>query len=170
MKQNRFGNINLGMEVPICKFGPGGDFVREWPARKKVSKSMKNQLGEVLVTIAEILGATISPELLAAADGHCDISINKLFKGTSFTEKTSDADNGSKRNDQSSSTGSVNSNINVQGEALLFSDDRRARRKVKRKPNYRIRTHRRSSKKRVSVQLEGQGTLFEINGAREPAA
>ena len=170
MKQNRFGNFNLGMDGPVCKFGPGGDFVREWPARKKMSKSTETPLGKVLTTIAEILGTTIRPELLTAADGHWDISINKLFKGSPFKEEPSDADNRSNQNDQSASTGSVKSNSNVQAEPLLFADDRGAGRKVKRKPNYRIRTHRRTSKKRTSLQFKGQGTLFEINGASQPAA
>ena len=170
MKQNRFGNFKLGSDEPVCKFGPGGDFVTEWPARKKVPKQKENPLGEVLTTIAEILGTTIRPELLTAADGHWDIGINKLFKGSPFTEETSGADNKSNRNDQSASTGSIKSNSNVRAEPLLFADDRRAGRKVKRKPNYRIRTHRRTSKKRTSAQLEGQGTLFEINGASQPAA
>ena len=170
MKQNRFGNFNLGSDGPVCKFGPGGDFVREWPARKKVPKQKETPLGKVLTTIAEILGTTISPEVPAAAEGHWDIGINKLFKGSAFTEEPSGADNRSKRNDQSSSTGSVKSNSNVRAEPLLFADDRRVSRKVRRKPNYRIRTHRSTSKKRTSSQLEGQGTLFEINGASQPAA
>lgn len=170
MKQNRFGKFNIGVDEPVCKFGPGGDFVRDWPARKKVAKQKENPLSKVLTTIAEILGTTIRPELPAAADGHWDIGINKLFKGSPFKEEPSGADNRSTRNDQSASTGSVKSNSNVRGEPLLFADDRRAGRKVKRKPNYRIRTYRRTSKKRVSAQLEGQGTLFEINGASQPAA
>ena len=170
MKQKRFGNFNLGSDEPVCKFGPGGDFVREWPARKKAPKQKENPLGEVLATIAEILGTTIRPELPAAVDGHWDIGINKLFKGNPFKEETSGADNRSNRNDQSASTGSFKSNSNVRAEPLLFADDRRAGRKVKRKPNYRIRTYRSTSKKRVSSQCKGQGTLFEINGASQPAA
>ncbi len=170
MKQDRFGNFNLGGDEPVCKFGPGGDFVREWPARKKVPKQKENPLSKVLTTIAEILGTTICSELPAAADGHWDIGINKLFKGSPFKEETSDADNRSNQNDQSASTGSVKSNSNVRGEPLLFADDRRACRKVKRKPNYRIRTYRSASKKGTAAQCEGQGTLFEINGASQPAA
>ena len=135
-----------------------------------MSKQKENALGKVLATIAEILGTTIRPELLTAADGHWDIGINKQLKQGPFTEETSGADNRSNRNDQSASTGSVKSNSNVRGGALLFADDRGACRKVKRKPNYRIRTHRRTSKKRFSAQCEGQGTLFEINGASQPAA
>ena len=61
MKPNRFENKNR----PLCKFGPGGEYVSTWPGNgKDYSEKNCNSLSKVLSTIAGILGAAINADLL----------------------------------------------------------------------------------------------------------
>ena len=52
--------------APLCKFGPGGDYVDEWDAPAVVipKEHKETHLGQVLNVIAEIIGATVQPEIL----------------------------------------------------------------------------------------------------------
>jgi hypothetical protein len=168
MKRNRIYN-DLDKGDPICKFGPGGDFVSEWPVRGNKSPiAMENPLSKVLATIAEMIGTKIPPELLTVKDVKPDTSIKKLIK--SNLEKEKQPGEKSSRTNNASSTAGTKANSKLRGQPMLFSDVRRACRTVRRKSHYRIRTYRSSSRKRTSQQFKGQGTLFEINGSSQSAA
>ena len=69
MDVNRFKNA----DIPICKFGPGGDFITPWPALPAVpipEDSSADPITRILGLIGRLLGTSIQPELaedLAAA-------------------------------------------------------------------------------------------------------
>ena len=63
MEVNRFEN----QDIPLCKFGPGGDFITEWPASsasQPLEAESPNPVGKVLSLIARLLGSAIGPELI----------------------------------------------------------------------------------------------------------
>ena len=169
MNRDRFGNLNNRNDGPVCKFGPGGDFIRQWPKPKsKVPPEMDNPLGKILSAIAEMIGTTIHPELLTQVDG--PYNINGQLDTNLIKEKTSGADTKSDNTDNTAATGRSKANSKLPSQSMLFGDDCRTRRPVRRKPHYRIRTHRGASKKRSADKLKGQGTLFEVNPTSQSAA
>ena len=166
MVMKRFDNSDN--ENPLCRFGPGGEFVTDWPLKKtNLADSASNPLAKVLVTIAEMIGATINPELLNEIEGPYDIENEHLNE---MKEKSSGAGQQYNRTDHAASTAGSQSNWLVSGEPMLFANDSRGSQAVKRKPKYRIRAPHRTPKKRVHRQIAGQGTLFETYDKSTSAA
>jgi hypothetical protein len=58
---NGKGRKNRFSEQPLCKFGPGGDFVHEMSPKEALSSAPihDNPLGKVLEVIAEMIGAAL---------------------------------------------------------------------------------------------------------------
>ena len=55
--------------VPLCRFGPGGDFVEDWPERApEPVEPAADPLRKVLSTIARMIGATLAPELITEVE------------------------------------------------------------------------------------------------------
>lgn len=164
MDMNRFKNRS---EKPLCKFGPGGEFVTDWPGGEmKAYKSNKNPLGKVLSTIAEIIGATIDPELIAELT-----SAPKAAQITDFnTKKEKTSIEAAKPEPDPKTIGHSQTDKQLPKQPMLFPDDRGIGRGVRRKPHNRIRAHRRTSRKTASRKVKRQNTLFEINLSSQSAA
>ena len=129
-----------------------------------------NPLGKLLGTIAEMIGATIHPGLVSELmDVEGMFDIEKISQDL-MKEKTASAKAKSDERDYASPTSGIEADSPIPGQALLFGNDRGTGKRVKRKPKYRIRTYRRVAKKRAAEQIEGQGTLFEVNPASQSAA
>ena len=58
-------NLNTEYLGPICKFGPGGDYVSAWPAVPlySIAAAEPNPLGRVLETIARMIGLAAPQQL-----------------------------------------------------------------------------------------------------------
>jgi hypothetical protein len=157
--KNRFS------EKPLCKFGPGGDFVHELSPKEVLPKAATqgNPLGKVLEIIAEMVGAAIGPELLL----DCVQPLNIDQKELDFTIKAEKTKN---ENNQSGlhyyhpqTTGRTSGNRCVSKQAMLFADDGRSSPFPGHKAPHRIRACRRTTRKRadrIVVQRQGSGTLF----------
>ena len=146
--------------TPLCKFGPGGDFVSCWPG--SVPDGIEWRPGPVrrlLGMIGECIGAVISPELFTELIGDVDDEI-KEFQVLS-REKLSDAINKPKSADNASSVRGAGGNFKIRGQAMLFADDRGTGQRAKRKPHHRVRAHRRPARKKTRDEITGTGTLFE---------
>jgi hypothetical protein len=158
----RFSQTNKG--APLCKFGPGGDYVDEWDTSHVSGPLQKeSHLGQVLTVIAELIGATVQPEILTeiACALPVEAEIEKpLPKTLSFQEKTAD---GAKHTNHTQATRNASAGRKLSKEPMLFSDDWGAGGGAKHQPNHRIRTHRRASRKRTAGSVNGQGTLFTID-------
>jgi hypothetical protein len=158
----RFSQTNKN--APLCKFGPGGDYVDEWDAPGVSAPQPKeSHLGQVLNVIAEIIGATVQPEILTEIA--CALPVeadNKkpLSKKISFQEKTAD---GSQQTNHAQAARNTSAGQKLSKEPMLFCDDWGAGGSAKHQPNHRIRTHRRASRKRDAGPINGQGTLFTID-------
>ena len=64
MEVNRFEN----QDIPLCKFGPGGDFITEWPipsASLPIESAQTDPIGKVLSLIGRLVGSAIGPELIS---------------------------------------------------------------------------------------------------------
>ena len=148
----------------------GGEFVSNWPGKDVKKVTAGNPLGKVLSTIAEMIGATISPELLCEVGAESGDNIKSPNNTETQKEETSSGDTKSDGPDYAASAGSSQSNSPIREEAMLFGDDRRVSGGAKSKPQYRVRARRRASKKRTTYKLSGQGTLFETDSAGQSAA
>ena len=179
MDLNQFdGNSSDG---PVCRFGPGGDYVYDWPAKSAQPFARQpNTLNKVLAVIADLMGAVISPELLTEDHTPVYIAADSTAKQNDvdiegptnhlINQKESSAGDKSNRTNYAASTADPTAGSEVRAEPMLFGDDCRISRGPKRKPHHRIRAHRRAAKKRAGYSLKGQGTLFEINGPGQSAA
>jgi hypothetical protein len=168
MDQNRFKDTDNG---PVCMFGPGGDFVTKWSPKVKDSTLRPiadNPIGRVLATIAEVIGATVNPELLSQMTEQTEI--NRLININLHKEEQKSAELQPDRTSDTAPTGGSKADIAVRREPMLFADDCGVSKRVKRKPHHRVRAHHRASKKRTSGKLQKQGTLFEIDSAGQSAA
>jgi hypothetical protein len=166
MDVRRFGEFE---DEPLCRFGPGGDYVRQWPGAGDKAPKPANPLRKVLEVIAEMMGTAIDPAMFAdiSVEGPTDVSAigNDEVKeqGCERVDNKGCADN-------PAATGDTEADRAVPGQSMLFGDHGRTRRSRRRKSHHRIRAYRKPAKKRSSGQIEGQGTLFEIDGLGQSAA
>jgi hypothetical protein len=150
---------------PVCKFGPGGDYVSFWPAGSfELPQLSPNSLTKVLMGLSKIMenlvrreSGKISTVCAATAGPEKRIVYGKgdsedvVEKHTS--EGSADAASGAVAENDCPGT----------GERLLFADDRGISGSAWHKPKHHIRAHRRASRKRAAVGTGGQGTLFEAD-------
>ena len=158
-------NLSNDQNEPVCRFGPGGDFVSFWPKQHFTSrKAVPNSLALLLERLAKIINTKLTPDFDASADSpknaHQPKTLTLPEKGNikyevkhAKSEKPAD----------SAPAPVINSNCQLQDQPMLFPDDRRVSIPTGHKPKHRIRTYRRTTKKKAPVQLPGQGSLFEAD-------
>ena len=169
-------------DVPVCRFGPGGDYINDWPGAKMQSPSQEpNPLGKVLAMIADVMGTTVSGELMIQERKPLYISVDGIPKKIRadiegptdnhfLREKQSGAANKPDHTSNAPSTAGPKSDSQPATESMLFADDSRSSRAAKHKPHHRIRAYRRTPRKRIARKVEGQATLFEVDPAGQSAA
>jgi hypothetical protein len=141
---------------PVCRFGPGGDYVSAWPADwtnpADHPKSAAARLLNVLEGMIDILRGSPARRNIEVI-GPMEIAIEQ--EGQLY---------GAKDRAAYTTTGSVaKRNRWVSDQPGLFADDWRAGGTIKHKPNYSIRAHRAVAGKRTCFGPGGQGTLFEAD-------
>jgi len=143
---------------PLCKFGPGGDFVAVWEPKP-------SQCAEV---VARLLSSTF--EALAAAFGlkRSTLPICPNEQADLHMEKSNDAiENSTARDSTDAASAPAPANGGMfSGEPLLFPDFGRDGIRIKHKPKHRIRTSHRATKKGAAFRIPKQGSLFEGQLAR----
>jgi hypothetical protein len=156
-------------DVPVCRFGPGGDYVSDWPgAKTQLPAREPNPLGKVLAMIADVMGTTVSGELMI--QDPAPLYIEGPTENHLLSQKQSGAPNKPDHTSNAPSTAGSKGDSPPAAEPMLFADDSRSSRDAKHKPHHRIRAYRRTPRKRTPRPIEGQGTLFEVNGASQSAA
>ena len=173
-----FDDFNL----PVCRFGPGGDYVKNWPgAKAQLPIHEPNSLGKVLALIADVMGTTVSGELMIQAQKPLYISASGIPKKSQadiegptdnhlLREKQSGATGKPNNTNYTASTAGAKDSSRIATEPMLFADDSGSSGRAGRKPHHRIRAYRRAGRKRPARKIEGQGTLFELDGASQSAA
>ena len=139
---------------PVCKFGPGGDFVSVWP-KKSWPLVQDNGLVRLLAAIGEMMGVIHYAERTVAA---AVLMENLSEKGVS---EDGDEDNQTEEPSYAPSIRIVKGDKRFQPEPMLFTDDSGAGVAVRHQPKHRIRAYSRTAKKRHAPGASGQGTLFE---------
>ena len=169
-------------DVPVCRFGPGGDYINDWPGAKTQPPNQgPNPLSKVLAMIADVMGTTVSGELMiqeqtpfyismAGTPNKTQADIERPTDDHLLREKQSGAPNKPDHTSNAPSTTGSKSDSRPAAESMLFADDSRSCSGAKHKPHHRIRAYRRAPRKRTPRRVEGQGTLFEVNGAGQSAA
>ena len=149
---------------PLCKFGPGGDFVAAW----------EPEPSERLETLARLIGSAV--DALTAIFGlkRTDIDapsssiISSKETTVRHTETTNDAIENSTAPDSTdaASAPAFADDSTFSAEPLLFPDLVRNGIRIKHKPKHHIRASHRAAKKGAAFRIPKQGSLFEGQFAR----
>ena len=156
-------------KLPLCRFGPGGDFVHNWHGApgESAEQATGTPLTGVLTTIAGLLGITVQPELLTEIACILPADAVKQDQPASVDHKQESTCNDLPRptdRHHAASTGRPGTNRSLSKQPLLFSDDWGVGRGAQHKPTHRVRTRRRPARKKADYAVERQGTLFTLNG------
>jgi len=125
--------INKQFE-PVCRFGPGGDFVSGWPGSSEFQLPSQSRLLKVLACLNEIMAGVLCSEFnqpLAAAPKA------QLIPTVRFGQSRKS-----------------------QAQPMLFPDDSRIGLRAAHKPRHQLRAHRRIIKRRPCIDPDEQGLLF----------
>jgi hypothetical protein len=160
---------------PVCRFGPGGDYVSAWPASGKLVESAdwENPADHPKSTAARLLDVLAGiRDILRSSPARRNIEVigpMEIGEGTA-TEREGQLYGAKNRGTDPDFVGTYTTAGSVakcnrwfSGQPGLFADDWRAGGTIKYKPNYRIRAHRAAAKKRSCFGPGGQGTLFETD-------
>jgi len=138
-------------QFPLCRFGPGGEFVKDWPFGK--SMPQENSLGDILRCIAEIINCTSQVN---------DQMVETILSAGQKRDKTNDKDSPESQTDPKAARTAAD-NRKLSPQPMLFADDSRTGAADRAKPKHRIRAYSATAKKRLSIRITGQGSLFESN-------
>lgn len=149
---------------PLCKFGPGGEFVSIWPGGpERAAHSDTSLPGRLLSFVTDIM-----PTLLGAAPAGVlsdpqngtppSRGLSRRKEKTGYEIRPDDKPHQS-LNAPTASTFEDDSHFS--GQQLLFADNCGAGLRIGRKPKHNIRAHRTASRKRLAFRIAGQGSLFE---------
>ena len=144
-------NSNTEYLGPICKFGPGGEYISDWPAVPLYSAaiSQPNPLGRVLEMITRMIGKPPLGHLaVTQTRRQADADTQKIIQ--THREKYERA----AKQDSSAYAApiaAIGNNSPFSGEPTLFRDHTGTCVADQNKPNYRVRASRRSAKKRSSL-------------------
>jgi hypothetical protein len=162
------------MDVPLCKFGPGGDYTNELHA-DQFGQSLPpdeavSPLGKVLYAIADIIGVTVQPEMLMEIA--CALPIEDQTPAAPHKETVQDGQPDTqpavRRHPQTTSGSGANWKLSK--EPLLFCNDWGTGPDTSHKSTHRVRTHRRPARKKAAGPIHGQGSLFEADRKRRKTA
>jgi len=146
-------------DIPLCRFGPGGDFVSYWPKGSGDSypESNENKLTKIIERLSRIISGVIQSRR--------DVRVTFADDEATILHKTQDertiiAKNTFKKQSHSTTNTASLSDKKVSGQQLLLAYDWGAGERAGHKPKHNVRTRRRASKKRVSFKWHRQGSLF----------
>lgn len=158
-------NINnfYSEDLPVCRFGPGGDFVFDWPKhiRQSSGQALRQGSGQagpiakVLKAISKMLDVVVTEELLQNSTLE---KINQAINSDSNTEIKIDA--GKFKSDAPTIAG-IEADRQLQKEPMLFDNVCGIVAIAGHKQNNGIRAHNRLKRKRPAFSASGQGSLFE---------
>ena len=162
---------------PVCRFGPGGDFVFFWPPLSAHSRQRSSgRLRTVLSLLGEVVTVLFGSEFDTAVAGEVDTE--QEAQGFCREEHFDNAFDGSKSDGPAypPTVTIVRSNRRFWSQPMLFADDWRAGDGIRHKPKHRIRTYQRTAKKGPALGPQtqkrafgnplhpaGQGSLFEAD-------
>jgi len=127
-------NTRIG---PVCRFGPGGDFVSFWPRKLLPFYTVpKKRLLRVFSAVSGMLGELFDTELVAAELPAAQNQTRVAAQGSAYQRRA---------------------------EPFLFPDVRLANSAVRRTQSHIARPHRRTLKKKPALAAPEQPTLFDAD-------
>ena len=152
---------------PLCRFGPGGDFITCWDSEPIGPEYSSNRIAKLMISIIEALSVSIGIRQKIAF-----MNINHF--GQEESDSTNEVDvfdkeathnavkstESAERND-SATASAAEDDSRLPAEPMLFPDAGGDGRRIKYQPKHRIRTYRRTAKKRPAFRFCEQGSLFE---------
>lgn len=154
-KNNRFNNDK---NFPVCRFGPGGDFVEDYWPDKTESKVPRRPIGSLLKAIAKMLDVVITEELLQNS------TIEKINLAINGAQLTADLENEidiDKSESDAPPVAGLEVDRQLQKEPLLFDNASGTGTIAGHKSADGIRTRRGTKRKRSAFGSPWQGSLFE---------
>ena len=149
--ERKFNTHNI---TPVCRFGPGGDFVSTWPgSAKQFIEESQNPISRLLFSLSKLITA-----MQEHRDQNASAEIEVSYEGSK--EYAAQSIQANSKAAQDAADDSLSN-----GQILLFTDDSGTVERVEHKPKHRVRAHRRAAKKRPDLRIAGQGSLFEANAA-----
>jgi hypothetical protein len=153
---DKFNNF-YSDDIPVCRFGPGGDFFTDWPAR--VTKDSPRSIGSVLAAIAKMLDTVITTKLLQNSTIE---KINLAIKNADLTVNMEDEIDVNKSDESDAQTApGAQTGRKSPAEPMLFGNASGAGDIAGHKQNHGFRAHHRPKRKRASFSTVRQGSLFE---------
>ena len=147
---------------PICKFGPGGDFIATWQPEPSASSEVSNCVVNLLISIVEALAVAIGLKRIGSNAPLRNAFYSDELTGCHKEEVINVFSNRKTENTaDSTSTATIDNGSSFPGEPLLFPNLSRDGNRIKHKSKHNIRTYRRTAKKRSAFSLSKQGSLFE---------
>lgn len=148
---------------PLCKFGPGGDFVAAWPPERSKTSEMSNLFVRLLESAFEVVAVLVEKGSGAFSAKHAPIRSNKRLLTPFLKERVIDEAEISRIGDTAHAKAiAVATNGRAfSAEPMLFPDPGGNGVRIKHKPKHRIRAYRRVAKKGSAVRFAEQGSLFE---------
>ena len=149
-------------QEPLCKFGPGGEFVAAWQPRLAEDSALLNPLTRLLAAAVEIAAVVLGLRRTSAFVQFGNIS-RAEEPADNHTEKIRNAIEHSRTFGATDPPAApvIKDGRRFSRESLLFPDVRRNGRRAEDKPKHHIRAYRGAAKKGAAVRLFKQGTLFD---------
>jgi hypothetical protein len=147
---------------PLCKFGPGGDFIAVWQPEASESYEPSNCLAKLLTSavevVAVVLGLKRASPYVFLRNAFCsdELTVCRKEKAKNAVENSEAHDT----TDPAPTTATEDGGL-FSGEPMLFPNLSRNGSRIKHQPKHRIRTYRRASKKGSALRFSKQGSLFE---------
>ena len=147
---------------PLCKFGPGGDFVSVWQPETPESFEQFNPLKKLSASIIEVAAILLGYNLT----NHHNLIIKTCGSGEPKLHHKEEMKNGLKFNRVHRATDPAPAPVaqddsRLPAEPMLFPDFSRNGIRIRHQPKHRIRTYRRAAKKRPVMRFAKQSSLFE---------
>jgi hypothetical protein len=156
--ESRNGFLNDG-NAPLCRFGPGGDYVKNWPAG--TYKAKQRPIGSVLDTIAKMLDTVISDELMANS------TIEKIHSAIQNAQLSDSMEYEIEyeKSNHVNAAAVTGAKISEQftAEPMLFDNAAGAFGHSGNKQNNGVRAHRKLKRKRPAFGRDWQGSLFDAH-------
>ena len=156
-------------DIPLCSFGPGGDFTSHWSELLKETPPAETRLGRLLMILAEVVTATAASGHYPSEDSECEAVHTPNIRIVK-TETRRGVHIKANRPTDAKATGASKAGGAIPDQLLLFGLDAGACGESGDKQNHSLRAHRRVAKKKPSLGGAGEGSLFEPDRSRAISA
>jgi hypothetical protein len=161
-EKNRQTEPPPGWQGPLCKFGPGGDFVAVLQPELPQSPALPNRLVRLLASAVEVAAVVLGLRSTSAFV-HLGNTGRSDERTAGHKEKARNAFENSPvfRATDASPAPVAQDGRRFSREPMLFADVGRNGRRVEHKPKHSIRAHRRAAKKGSALRFSKQSTFFD---------